>query len=59
MSPKNELPPAELSLKYIAWSVKEMAECVKKITQALEELAYQRNAGHGKPNVGDGDAVPF
>ena len=54
----NDLPPIELSLKYVAWNVKEIAECVKLITQAIESLAY-RDPRPQKTQDKESDALPF
>ena len=34
---KKETPPAEVSLKYMAWNVKEISENLKKLTDLLEK----------------------
>lgn len=66
MSDPKDVPRAELSLKYMAWNIKEMSENTKKIAAAIEGIAHiirdisEKKAG----NVGKGpsfsqEELPF
>ncbi len=44
-------PPAEQSLKYLAWSIKEMNENVKRIADFLENSSGTLNSSVPKSSV--------
>lgn len=50
------LDPPEKSLKYIAWSLKEMSENVKKITSLMEEYLITQRQARGAPSQSE---MPF
>jgi hypothetical protein len=54
---KPEAPPADLSLKYIAWNVKKMDESLAIIAKALTMLIEEKNREPRR--FPDEDGLPF
>lgn len=50
---KDDIPPTELSLKYMAWNVKQMDANIKLIAEALQEIVRLLKNGASK------DVMPF
>lgn len=61
MAEQKEAPPVEVSLKYMAWNIKEMSENVKKITMCLEQyFGDLKNQEPHKPvSKAYNDTTPF
>lgn len=54
------IPPAETSLKYISWSVKEMNESLKKLTALFEAFSVSLRHNAEKPTSSfKQDEIPF
>lgn len=50
---KDDVPPSELSLKYMAWNVKQMDANIKLIAEALQQIVSILKNGASK------DVMPF
>lgn len=49
---EKEIPPGELSLKYMAWNIKEISECLKKLTDLFEQyMGRSQSARESKERV--------
>ena len=61
MSETKEVPKSEVSLKYMAWNVKEISEQMKKLTSIMESISTNMRCaeiGKIKPEEKDDD-IPF
>lgn len=54
MSSNKEVQPSEVSLKYMAWNVKEISESVKQMNESIKRMAdmlsdFMSNKPHYNP----------
>jgi hypothetical protein len=50
---KDDIPPTELSMKYIAWNIKQIDINIKRMADAFEEIVRLLKNGASK------DSLPF
>jgi len=46
---KKEIPPTEVSLKYMAWNIKEISENIKKMTEILSVFVQKTPPSDNMP----------
>ena len=61
MQEQKEVPKSEVSLKYMAWNVKEISEQMKRLVTIMESISTSmRSSAMHKMNVGEKeDEIPF
>ncbi len=60
MNPQKELPKSELSLKFIAWDVKQIGENLNKINESLLKITeLVALLIHNKATNPKDDQIPF